>query len=102
MQINNPYWQPPVEFGKVTYAQSKTNDLGFRNDLVYPLPTTIGADYFGEGRQHLELPKELTFSTQGEYFGRGGNVVPATGGKPLINIYSDIYKYKRSDNTIRV
>ena len=57
MNINNPYWQPPVEFGKQTFVNTKPNELGFRNDLVYPLPTTIGANYFGEGRQHLDLPK---------------------------------------------
>ena len=102
MNINSPYWQPPAEFGRMSFQKDKKNDLGFRNDLVYPLPTTIGANYFGEGRQHLDLPKELAFDPRGEYFARGGNVVPASGGKPLVNIYSDIYKHKRSDYIMRV
>ena len=102
MQINNPYWQPPAEFGKQTYLNTKPNDLGFRNDLVWPMPTTIGANYYGEGRQYLDLPKELVFDTRGEYFARGGNVIPSTGGKPLVNIYSDIYKHKRANHTMRV
>ena len=103
MNINQPYWQPPAEFGKQTYQTQKSNDLGFRNDIPYPLPTTIGANYFGEGRQELALPKELAYDPRGEYFARGlANIVPSTGGKPLVNVYSEIFKHKRSDYTMRV
>jgi hypothetical protein len=101
MNINSPYWKPPAEFEKRTYQTQKSNDLGFRNDIPYPLPSTVGANYFGEGRQYLDLPKELVYDSRGEYF-VPGNIVPSTGGKPLVNIYSDIYKHKRSDYTRRV
>ena len=102
MNINSPYWKPPAEFERRSFQTQKSNDLGFRNDIPYPLPATIGANYFGAGREQLDLPKELVYSSQGEYFARGGNVVPASGGKPLVNIYSSIYKHRRSDFTRRV
>ena len=95
MSITHAYWIPPAEQDfKVQKANFKPGDLGFRNDIPWPLPVTIGAEYFGEGREELPLPKVLNSAIQGEYHARG-NIVPSSGGIPLVNIYSKIYKFKR-------
>ena len=97
MNILNAYWLPkPTENGTVGYSNTKAGDLGFRNDLVWPLPATVGAEYFGEGRQELPLEKTLNRTVQGEYFLRGGNVVPSTGGIPMINPFSKTFTHSRA------
>ena len=93
MSIINTYWLAPVL--DVKSANHKVGDLGFRNDLVYPLPATFGAEYFGQGREQLPLEKELNPTIQGEYFPRGGNVIPASGGVPLVNPYSKTFNFER-------
>ena len=98
MSILDAYWIPPAtDDFVVSEVDPKKNDLGFRNDLVWPLPATIGAQYFGQGKERLELhPQTLNNTVQGEYFAIGGQI-PASGGVPLVNPYADIYKFKRSD-----
>ena len=93
MSIVNAYWIP--EPSNVSTLNSKVNDLGYRNDLVWPLPATVGAEYFGGGRQELPLEKILNPTVQGEYFPRGGNVVPSSGGVPLVNPYSKAFTHER-------
>ncbi len=97
MNIINAYWIPePVS---IKQANHKVGDLGFRNDLVWPLPATVGAEYFGQGREELPLDKEVNPTVQGEYFPRGGNVIPASGGVPLVNPYSKTFSFERDAYT---
>ena len=92
-RIINAYWLPePTDVRAVNH---KPGDLGFRNDLPWPLPATVGAEYFGEGRNELPLEKELNTTFQGEYHMRGGNVVPSSGGVPLVNPYSKTFTHSR-------
>jgi len=96
MNILNAYWLPkPTESGTIQQTNNKPNELGFRNDIPWPLPTTVGAEYFGEGREELPLEKTLNKTIQGEYFLRGGNIVPSTGGVPMINPYSKTFTHSR-------
>jgi hypothetical protein len=97
MSIVNAYWLPPVL--DVTQANHKFRDLGFRNDIPWPLPATVGAEYYGQGRNELPLEKQLNRTVQGEYFPRGGHVIPASGGVPLINPYSAAMNFERGAYT---
>ena len=95
MSIINAYWIPPAwQQYEVAEINPKKNDLGFRNDIPHRLPTTIGSQYYNEGRNELPLPKIIEFNPQGEYYAPD-NVIPATGGVPLINISDKIYKFER-------
>ena len=95
--ITNAYWIP--EPTHVKTQNHKVSDLGFRNDIPWPLPTTVGAEYFGEGREELPLEKVLNPTVQGEYFSRGGDVIPSSGGVPLINPYSKRFTHERDAYT---
>jgi hypothetical protein len=97
MSIVNAYWVP--EPSRLKYSNTKPGDLGFRNDIPWPLPTTVGAEYFGGGREQLPLEKVLNTTSQGEYFPRGGNLIPASGGMPLINPFSKTYTHERDAYT---
>ena len=97
MSLLNAYWVPPQsKYGNVSFSNPKFGDLGFRNDLVWPMPATVGAEYFSEGKQELPLEKSLNKTVQGEYFSRGG-MIPSSGGVPLINPYSKTFTHSRLD-----
>jgi hypothetical protein len=102
MSITSAYWVPPPDQDfKIQTTNTKPNDLGFRTDIPWPLPVAPhGGRYYGEGREHLDLRKELNTSVQGEYFARGGQVIPSTGGIPLVNIYDPIYKFSRDRTAV--
>jgi hypothetical protein len=93
MSIVNAYWIP--EPSTLKSLNPKFEDLGFRHDIPWPLPTTVGAEYFSEGREKLALEKELNKTVQGEYFPRGGNVLPSSGGMPLVNPFSKVFTHER-------
>ena len=98
MSILNAYWVPPAVQDFVVHEDNpRAGDLGFRNDIPVELPVTVGAQYFGEGREELPIyPKTLNSSTQAEYHAVGG-AIPASGGIPLVNIYANEYKHSRAD-----
>jgi hypothetical protein len=101
MSVTSAYWVPPMDQEyQVQTTNHKKGDLGFRVNIPWPLPVSYGAGYAGEGREELYLKKELNTSTQTEYFPRGGNVIPATGGKPLVNIYKDEFKFTRKSTAV--
>jgi hypothetical protein len=96
MQQTDAYWIPPQDQTfKVTSLNDKKGDLGFRSDLAWPMPVTVGSKYFNEGRNELPLPKMLDSSIQGEWHAIG-NKVPGSGGIPLVNPYLKEFKFKRS------
>ena len=78
MSILNAYWVPPAVQDFVVHEDNpRAGDLGFRNDIPVELPVTVGAQYFGEGREELPIyPKTLNSSTQAEYHAVGG-AIPA-------------------------
>ena len=96
MSILNAYWVPPADQNfAVRQQNSKKSDLGFRHDIPWPLPATAGAEYFGAGKEDLPIvPQTLNTTFQGEYYARGG-AIPASGSIPLVNIYSNEYKFNR-------
>ena len=98
--FTDPYWTPPIQFQKVVFQKPITNTLGFQHDIMWPLPVSIGSQYFGVGASPYG-PKELVYSSQGEYFARGGNVIPSTGGKSMINVYAPEYAFRRADYTVK-
>jgi hypothetical protein len=98
MSLVNAYWIP--EPTTLKSLNTKVNDLGFRTDIPWPLPATVGAEYFGQGRDKLSLEKELNKSVQGEYFPRGGNVIPSSGGMPLVNPFSKVFTYSRDAHSV--
>ena len=100
MNVSNSYWAPDVTFEKVIQTKPLLDrTLGFHFDLPWPLPATAGA-YSGEGA--IPGRRELSFATtQSEYFATD-NIVPSSGGVPLVNIYAPHFKFKRSDRVIRV
>ena len=100
MSYTSPYWTPPLSYQfQIKHLPPVTNTLGFQQDLVWPLPATIGEGYSGVG-QLPGGPRELVYSTQGEYTAID-NIVPSTGGKSMVNLYDPIYSFKRSDKTVR-
>lgn len=100
--LTDPYWRPPplYLYDKLTQFNWKENDLGFRNAIPVEMPVTTG-QYFGSNESTLNLPKQLAFSAQGEYFAPG-NYVPMTGDRPMVNIYNPIFTFKREDHVQRV
>ena len=103
MNESSPYWSIPQFYEyQIKTLKPVTNTLGFMVDLPWPLPTSVGEGYRGENQAFPGTQRELNYSTQGEYFARGGNVIPSTGGIPLVNIYDPIYKFKRSDHSIKL
>ena len=97
MQLTHAYWNPPplYSFSKITFTNTQPNDLGFRHDIPVPMPVSIGEGYFGSNESVLNIPKQLVFSNQGEYFTRGG-YIRTVDQKPLVNVYNPIFNYKRS------
>ena len=95
--LTDPYWVPPplYMFSGITTINHKEHDLGFRNTIIPNMPATVG-QYYGSNEAVLGTQKQLVSTGQGEYFAPG-NYVPATGGRPLVNIYDPIFTFKRSD-----
>ena len=96
MNLSNPYWTAPSDFSPKKSLWDFTRDRGFQWNLPWPMPVSAGW-YYGEQpemgrRQHVFRadPEWVAF----------GDVIPSTGGIPMVNPYSDEMKFKRSDYTI--
>ena len=100
MNLSNPYWASDVTFEKIKTKPLLDQSLGFFTDIPWPLPSTAGA-YMGEGA--MPGRRELSFATEAnsEYFATD-NIVPSTGGVPMVNIYAGYFKFKRSDRVFKV
>ena len=87
---------PPVHFS-LRRSEPFFGDLGYSLELPWPAPTTAG--WWFEGG----LPEEKVLITRDdpEYFAVD-NKIRSTGGLPSINPNDPIYKFKRSDFTVRV
>ena len=97
MNITNPYWTPPTKFTTHKHLKPIARDLGFHFSLPWPLPVTAGY-YYGE--QPPLGRRELVFSSQPEWFATD-NILPSSGGIPLVNPYTAEMQFKRSDYTIK-
>ena len=90
MQVTSPYWFQP-EFNPVLRDKPIAGHLGFKTNIPWPAPVTVGSMYFGEGA----LPDRRTVETSpfGEYFAVN-NTVPTTGGGRTIRHYrSDFHTF---------
>ena len=99
IRMTDPYWVPGPLFniGQMSFTNPLENDLGFRHELVVPMPITVG-HYYGSNESALNLPKQLVTSGQGEYFVRGG-YLRSNEGKPMVNIYNPEFNYERAAST---
>ena len=93
MQITSPYWVQP-EFQSVVRGKTIAGHLGFKMNIPWPAPVTVGAIYSGEGA----LPDRRTVETSpfGEYFAVN-NTVPSTGGVSLYNTSDPIFTHSRGN-----
>jgi hypothetical protein len=100
--MTHPYWNvPPLyQYQTITFQNTMPNDLGFRNPIPVPLPATVG-QYRGSNEAALDLPKQLVYSGQPEYFTHGG-YIPAINNKPLINVHLPMYNFTRQDYTVKM
>ena len=100
MQVSNSYWAPDLKFQERKTKPFLDKTLGFTMDIPWPLPTSVGF-YSGEGA--IPGRRELSFQRehQAESFATD-NIIPSSGGIPLINMYLPHYKFKRSDVTFKV
>ena len=98
MQATSPYWFRP-EFQPVLRDKPIVGHLGFKMNLPWPAPVTVGAIYSGEGG----LPDRRTVETSpfGEYFAVD-NIIPSSGGVPLVNTKNPIYTFSRDDFVYRI
>ena len=92
MQPTSPYWFQP-EFQPKQELKSIAGDLGFQMRIPWPLPVTVGAIYSGEGAAPDR--REITTSPFGEWFAVD-NVIPSSGGVPLVNVKEPRFQYSRS------
>ena len=94
----HPYWQAPKEYKPHTFQKPIARSIGFQFALPWRLPVTAGF-YFGEnpvwGR------REQSTETQPEYFATD-NIIPSSGGIPMINPHTQDMKYRREDHTVKI
>ena len=98
MNVSNPYWAPDLQFTAIKTKAKLANTLGFDIQIPWPLPSTAG-EYVGEDA--IPGRREMSYGTQGEYFAVD-NIIPSTGGIPMVNYYAPWYSYKRSDHVFKV
>ena len=101
--MTDPYWQPEplYSMSQVKFQPYLYQDLGFRNEIPVPMPVTVGQSYYGSNESELNLPNQLVFSNQGEYFARG-EYLRASDGKPMVNIYNPEFNFTRDSVTQKV
>lgn len=95
MNATHPFWQVPVVFvGQKDFRQTLTpiaRNLGFQFRIPWPLPVTAG---FYDGQNPIWGRRELTFSSDPEYFSIEGTI-PSTAGVPLVNPYTPAMQFSR-------
>ena len=93
----HPYWTPPVDFTTRKQLPPVARTYGFQWKLPWREPTTAGY-YFGEnpvwGR------REQVFSSRPEYFAVD-NIIPASGGHPLMNPLTKDMQFSRKHFTVQ-
>ena len=98
MQVTSPYWFRP-EFRPTKSLQGMTDHFGFQLSIPWPLPVTVGAIYAGEGAAPDR--REITTSAFGEYFAVN-NIIPSSGGVPLVNVKEPRFQYSRENFIHRI
>ena len=98
MQVTSPYWFQP-EFQTKRSHKPLTRHLGFQMAIPWPLPVTVGAIYAGEGAAPDR--REITTSAFGEWFAVN-NIIPSTGGVPMINVKEPRFQYSREKFVHRI
>ena len=100
MKVTDPNYTPPLLYTfKIKSTAPIARQLGFHFDLPWPLPSTVGSHYYGEGA--IPDRRELVYNTTGQYYATDG-IIPSTGGIPMVHVQDPIYKYKRSDHTVKI
>ena len=93
----HPYWTAPTQFRQQKMLRPISGDLGFQFNIPWPMPSSAGY-YFGE-----EAPwgrREHVYSSLPEWFSVN-NIVPASGGLPLVNPHSSEMTFDRERFTVR-
>ena len=99
MQITSPYWTPGPDFQKIKFAKPIKNTLGFRERIPWPLPVTVGAIYSGSGQ--IPNPRSFNTSPFGEWYAVS-NIIPSTGGVPMINVNEPRFQFSRAHSSFRI
>ena len=104
MQETSPYWNQQVEFQPKQELLGASGHLGFRMNIPWPMPVTVGSMYLGEGaltdrREIANIP--MGEAPWGEYLAVD-NVIPSAGNVPLVNVQDPIYQYRRDRWVYRV
>ena len=94
VQTSNYDYRPELKWKR---SEPFFGDLGYSLPLPWPMVTTVG--FWTAGG----IPEEKVLITRDdpEYFAVD-NKIRSTGGLPSINPNDPIYKFKRSDYTVRV
>ena len=98
MQPTSPYWFQP-EFQPKQMLKSLTGHLGFQTQIPWPQPVTVGAIYSGDGA--LPDRREITTSPFGEWYAID-NIIPSSGGVPLVNVNEPRFQYSRAKFVHRI
>ena len=93
----HPYWEPPIEFKPRKQLKPIVRTMGFQFNLPWPLPVTAGY-YYGE--QPVPQRREYVYSSLPEWFATD-DIMPSTGGIPLMNPYTHEMRFSRDDYTVR-
>lgn len=98
MNPTQPYWTPPPVYSTRKTLKPVANTYGFQFTLPWPQPTSAGT-YFGEGA--VPGRRELVYRSDPEWHAVQ-NILPSSGGVPLINPYTAEMKFDREHYTARV
>ena len=91
----NPYWDPPTVFKTRKMLKPIARDLGFQFALPWPLPVSAG---FYHGENPVWGRKQQVTASQPEWFATD-NIIPSSGGIPLVNPHTAEMKFNRSQFT---
>ena len=98
MQATSPYWFQP-EFQPVIRSKPIAGTLGFKTNIPWPAPVTVGAIYSGDGA--LPDRREISTAPFGEYYAVN-NIIPSSGGVPLYNIKDPVFTFSRDNFVYRI
>ena len=98
METTSPYWNQ-FEFDTRKFHKPIAGNLGFTPVIPWPLPVTVGAIYSGDGA--IPDRRQICIKPWGEYFAVN-DIIPSTGGVPLINVHEKRFQYSRDKFCYRI
>ena len=94
MNLTNPYWRAPTEYNLQKFDKPISNSRGFLFNLPHRQPVTAGY-YYGQNQPQVNTRKpQIVTDSRPEYYSVQ-NIIPTTGGRPLIDIKSKEMTFDR-------